>query len=180
MDREAILKDIAEKHHNLWKKLAYKIVKDAGVTDDVLQESWRKVLSSKANFLGHGDWENYFTRVVINTALDYWKEKVKLSQRVASLEEAFSLSDGKDSQLAEILREEEAQRYQALLREIDLSIQELPDSQREAIALLLLDENPDTLQAISQRQGVAISTLRSRLLGGIKRIQKDLRKKGIL
>jgi DNA-directed RNA polymerase specialized sigma24 family protein len=56
----------------------------------------------------------------------------------------------------------------------------LPSPQREAIERLVLSEDERSLSEISRELGIPISTLKSRVILGIEKVRKKLRKKRLL
>lgn len=180
MDRSQILQKLVEERQSLWRKIAYKIVGVDEIADDVLQESWRKLLASKVNFNSYEEWERYFKKIVIHTALDFRKMEGRMLKKSAPLEAALDQPDQQDGQLDRVIQGERRQSEEKMLNDVISILETLPAGQRDAVRWLILEEESKTLEQISRREGVPISTLRSRLAGAIKKIQKNLRKKEAL
>lgn len=180
MRREDILTQLVGKHARNWRRTVNRILKDRDLTEDVLQESWRRVLASPVRLATPHDWENYFQRVLVNTARDHWKARTRRSLRSVLLEEAAQLADPRESALVQVLNNERRLRDHQMLREALTIISTLPLSQRQAIFLLIQKDPAETLAEISRREGIPVSTLRSRMRAGIRTIRRLLRQKGLL
>lgn len=178
--QEDLMKQLTNKHARSWRRTVNRILRDRDLTEDVVQESWRRVLNSRVNFQTPGDWENYFHRVLINTARDHGRARTRTGKISTTLDGAFHLADHKEDPLFGVLKKERRRRERYILQEVIHLMQALSPAQRQAIVLLINKGPAETLEAISRREGIAISTLRSRMYSGIRRIRRSLIKKGLL
>ncbi len=177
MDKEEILQKLAEERPAFWSKIIYNILRQNDIVDDVLQESWKRLLASRVNLESYGDWERYFRKIVINTALDYRKLQGTSIKRSAPIEAILEMPDQKEDPLKEVIAEENREVGKRILDDVNSLIAKLPAGQQDAICWILLEEEPMTLEQLSLQKGIPISTLKSRLISGLKKIQKNLRKK---
>jgi len=180
MEQEDFITQLSGKQARAWHRTVARMLKDRDLADDVLQESWRRVLASQVSFPTRTEWEKYFTRTLVNTALDHGRERSRSTRLAADLEEAEGLADQEQDQLRSVLDGERARRDQRILREAMALVQGLPAGQRHAIVLLINKRPSETLQDISRREGVAVSTLRSRMYSGIRHLRRLLVRKGLL
>lgn len=174
------MKQLTREHETSWRRMVRRITKSSELTEDVLQESLRRALSSRVLFKSVQDWERYFKRVLVNTALDHTKVRVKANKLSIALVNAVELADHKEDQLKRVLHMERQEQERQILREVRSLIPRLPPKQRQAILLLINQRESETLEDISRREGIAISTLRSRMMSGIRRIRRALIRSGLL
>lgn len=175
----SLLEDLWSTHLRLFRHIALAIVRQADMVEDVVQEAFRRALRSRLAITNRDEALLYLKRIVTNTSIDYYHrrrrrdadQELEATDRIADLPAL--------SPLDQLLRREEQESNQQRLRRIMQEVTRLPYPQRFAIEALVLAESPPTLTALSQTTGIPISTLRSRVILGLDRIRKNLRKRGL-
>ncbi|MBI4482639.1 MAG: sigma-70 family RNA polymerase sigma factor [Acidobacteria bacterium] len=175
----AWLAKIWEEHGHLWLHIARSIVRNPADAEDVVQEAYRRLLSSAATFSDETAALRYFKRIVINTAINYYNSFHRERERSEGWEAAQGRAAGK-TPYDQYEEEERSRRQELLCREALAALHSLPATQRRAIQEMLLQDEPRTLTEVSRAQGLSVSTLRSQLMSGVKKIRKKLRKKGLV
>ena len=172
-----LLEDLWSTHLRLFRHIAYTIVRHADLAEDVIQEAFGRALRSHQNIDKPDEALLYLKRIVTNTSIDYYHRQRRQDSE-ESLESADRVADRPDvSPLEQLLGKEQQWRDRRRLRQIAREIQALRPEQRFAIEQLVLAESPPSLTALSRATGIPISTLRSRVILGLDRIRKNLRRK---
>lgn len=99
-DRELVegcLQGRRDSQHQLYKKYASKMfgvclgyAKDRDDAKDILQEGFIKVFGSLKNYKGEGSLEGWVRRIIVNTAIDYYRKALKERNSV-NIEDARDL-----------------------------------------------------------------------------------------
>jgi RNA polymerase sigma factor (sigma-70 family) len=169
-----------EQYQGLWFRVAMQIVRNADDARDVVQEAYRKFLAVDREWASFEDARRYFSTILTNTAIDYYKLARRRVRRHTDLEDGPPSEEVAVSDRRRPWDDLERRREERLLEECRNLVQSLPFAQRQAIELLYLDENPVSLTQSSKLVGIPISTLKSRATMGIEKLKKSLRKKRML
>jgi RNA polymerase sigma-70 factor (ECF subfamily) len=173
-----LLEDLWSTHLRLFRHIAYAIVRQADIAEDAIQEAFRRALRSHQEIERQDEALLYLKRIVTNTSIDYYHRR-RRNETDTPLDQADRVADRPaSSPLVQLLEKERQSINARRLRDIAREIRSLPPEQRFAIEQLVLSESPPGLTALSQATGIPISTLRSRVVLGLDRIRKNLRKKG--
>ncbi|MBI4455758.1 MAG: RNA polymerase sigma factor [Acidobacteria bacterium] len=173
-----LLEGLWASHLRLFKHIAFAIVRRADTTEEIIQEAFRRALRSRLDIDQPDEALLYLKRIVTNTSIDFYHHRRKENAQ-EDLAEADRVADVRtNSPIQQLLQKEEARFNHQRLRQIMQELRKLPEEQRFAIQMLVLEESPPTLTALSQSTGIPISTLRSRMILGLDRIRKALHKKG--
>lgn len=154
------------------------------LVEDVLQEAFVRGLASGRAFGGERETLNFLNRVVINTAIDFYRKRRRYERffqgdsheltRLQSEGQPNLETRSQDDPLDRlVLRERQGMRT-SLLEQVRQVLGQLPDTQREAIELLF-NRNGKSLREVCAEAGIPYSTARSRMLVGIDRIRTQLR-----
>jgi len=161
----------------LWYRIAYQYLRNPQDSQDAIQEASRKFLSSSRKWGSFEDAKYYFSAILVNTCVDFYKLSKKRGEE--PLEEK---GDSKDleNRWRRDLDPDQLEREENILRISVEAIAKLPPDQRVAVERLILAEKPPSLTELSQELKVPISTLKSRLTLGIEKVKNNLRKKRLL
>jgi RNA polymerase sigma factor (sigma-70 family) len=178
-----LLSQIWQERLYIFKSIAYAVLADASVVEDVLQETFKKVLQSKHSFTDRQEAFNYLRRAVINTSIDAFRKKQRFCRR---FESKGNLSDypsrteeGQGDPLNFLIREETNRHRQELLTEIQDAITRLTATQKEALTIFFGRQSNRNVKQLCRCKGLPYSTVRSRMLKAVENIRKQLHSKGV-
>lgn len=175
----SLLEDLWSTHLRLFRHIALAIVRRTDIVEDVVQEAFRRALRSSFTLNNRDEALLYLKRIVTNTSIDYYHHRRRQANE-QEIEDVDRVADSPSaSPLDRLLRREEAETNRERLQGIMEELMKLSEEQREAIEALVLSDPPRTLTEMSRTSGIPISTLRSRLVLGLDRIRKNLRKRGL-
>ena len=155
-----VLEALVERYqYRLVRYLIYLLGRRDGV-DDLVQETWLRVLERGGSYDGHSRFEPWLFRVARNIALDAMRKRQTLSLD----------SDDEDGRVRPSAASSEPSPYTLAARTEDaerlsLSLQTLEPVYREVLDLRFQEDL--TLQEISANVGAPVSTVASRIYRGL-------------
>lgn len=165
------------------RRVAGRILLDPDVVEDVLQESFARALAARRRFSGNRETLNYLNRVVVNTSIDFYRKRRRHLLRFQPVDPAgppLEELGGREAgdrrpptPLERLLHRERRRAEGTVLRRVNQALTDLPRVQRDAIDLLL-NRNGRSCREVCAEAGIPYSTARSRMLGGIDRIRREL------
>ena len=156
------------------------MIKDEGMVDDIVQDTYMKVLVTLDSFQGDTKFLPWIRKIAVNTARDWLKRKRPMllaelrsgDEQDTPVEE--QIPDERSENLPEhVIDQEETSR---LIREI---LEELPEDQRAVIGMFYYAEM--SVKEIASTMGVSESAVKSRLMYGRRKIEikvRELEKQG--
>jgi RNA polymerase sigma-70 factor (ECF subfamily) len=128
--------------------------------DDILQEGFIKVYKNLKHFKNNGSFEGWIRKIIVNTAINYYKRK----KRIAKIEESdyLEVSQSIDSDALNVLSEAELLKL----------IQELPNGYRTVFNLNVLEGY--THKEIGDMMGITDNTSKSQLARARRILQKKI------
>lgn len=169
-----------EQYQGLWFRVAIQIVRNPDDAQDVVQEAYRKFLAVEKEWATFEDARRYFSAILTNTAIDYYKLARRRLQNHVNVEDPVRANESLVAVHPRPWDDLERMREQRVCEEVKELVGTLPVAQREAVEILYLSEDPGSLTESSRQVGVPISTLRSRALIGVDKLKKSLRKKRLI
>jgi len=158
------------------------VVSDSSSVEDVLQETFLRVLKTRKSFANQQEAYNYLRRAVLNTSIDSYRRVQRQNSRFDTRNgdrRTQGYAETGTDPLSMLLISEAAQTHSHLVDEVEMALRSLPPKQREAIEVFFRRESTLKLKEFCQEQGVPYSTLRSRMLQGIDQIRAHLQQRGI-
>ena len=147
-----------------FRPLAASITEDRGLADDVLQESWGKILAGVSGFRGGPVACHWVRRIITNSALDQ-RRRMGRRREVALGEVPEAVWTGTDPEAL------------AISREIERSLREtvalLPETQRQIIELRF-DLELSTKEA-AEHLGISRSNVATRLHRAIRMLRRKFK-----
>lgn len=141
------LTDLLRSHDMTMRTLAWRLVGDGDVVDDVLQDAYLKVHRSIAGFRGDAAFGTWLHRIVANTCVDHLRRRSARSEVSIETQAETAVPDGADRVLdSERIR-------QALLA--------LPFEQR--VVILLVDCDGYSYDETADVLGISVGAVGSRL-----------------
>jgi RNA polymerase sigma factor (sigma-70 family) len=128
-----------------------------------------KTLRSAKELSDRGKTELYVLKAIRTAAYDFARLRARACLIDLSDEAVMSLSSRMADPLQTLLREEQRQQFKSALKR-------LPPDQRTLIEMFLQSETTRSLTAISQSTGLPVSTIRSRIQSGLRKIKKLIKK----
>ena len=168
----AFLQTLVEQYqYRLVRYLIYLLGRRDGV-DDLVQETWLRVLERGSSYDGHSRFEPWLFRIARNLALDDLRKRRTFSLDSAQTEEwdsvALSPASTAPSPFLLAARSEDAQR-------LAHSMQTLEPACREALVLRFQEEL--SLQEISIVADAPVSTVASRIYRALATLRTQLEEK---
>lgn len=161
--------------HDDAKKIAQSIRHNEYDAEDLVQESYIKLMTNFSSLNDDEKFAPFFNRIVANTCKDYQKKKKpKLFTEVVPYEEAYDdfeqslVVTNKDDYVSE-----EVEKH-AVSKRVQEAVYKLPDAQRTCIVLHYYCEM--TVDEIARIYGLSRNTVISRLSYGRKKLKKELQK----
>ncbi|MEZ5411998.1 MAG: RNA polymerase sigma factor [Acidimicrobiales bacterium] len=145
-DRSAMT-DLLRQHDGAMRALAWRMVGDADLVDDILQDAYLKAYRSIGGFLGKARFGTWLHRIVANTCVDHLRQRAARAEVSIEVQPVVGVP-------AEVDRWDDTD----CLRRALLS---LPYDQRAA--LLLIDYDGYSYQDAADALGISVTAVGSRL-----------------
>jgi RNA polymerase sigma-70 factor (ECF subfamily) len=144
--------------------LAYRLLGERGIAEDVVQEAFLNVWRRAAGFeVGRGSARSWLMSIVHNLAIDRRRGRQRYTWTDVALDDVEGmLNDDEGDTFAIVSQSIEAERIQ-------FALQSLPDEQRHAIALAYFSGL--TQQEIAEQTGSPLGTVKSRMRLGLRRMR---------
>jgi RNA polymerase sigma-70 factor (ECF subfamily) len=161
---DAALATFYDRYGRLAFGLAYRMLGERGMAEDVVQESFLNVWRRAGGFeLGRGSARSWLMSIVHNLAIDRRRGRQRRVWSDVALDDVETLLEtDEDDAFAVVAQSIEAERVQAVL-------QELPEEQRQAIVLAYFVGL--THQEIAEQTGTPLGTVKSRMRLGLRRMR---------
>lgn len=122
--------------------LAERLLRDRGLAEDVVQESFVRAFEGLANFEGRSTLETWLHRITVNTALSKLRQVKRLAEQ--SINEHLPEFDRHDCRVelpwSHLASVEEIMESDDLRRRVYVAIDELPDAYRVVLQLRDIEE----------------------------------------
>jgi len=140
---------------------------------DLLQEGFLKVFTKIKNYNGEGSFEGWVRRIVVNTAIDYYRKNKNISFTVNS----DYVEDLREQESEE--EEEETEKFGGLkAADVIKALQELSPAYRTVFNLYVLEGL--THQKIADQLGISVGTSKSNLAKAKMNLKKLFQKKKVV
>ena len=152
---------LVKRWHKIFCNKAYWIIKDADVSKDIAQESWKTIIDKIDTLKDPSSFGSWALRIVYTKSLDWIKNANKDKQN----QEAYNYQQSVN---------EEKERYDVILKKALLkAIQSLPEHQQMVIRLFYVQDY--SLKQISDILNISIGTTKSRLFHAREKIKLILK-----
>jgi len=172
---------IWEKHQHLFRSIAYAITGKHEEIEDILQETYRKVLSSPVELNDPDETFHYLKKAVRNTAIDwnrkFFRRNLTVKEQVSDYDRMEELRTSGDNPLSLLLVEEQKAMEDSISKEIHRALERLPAKYQEAIKTFFSIDNLPPPNEFCRKRKIPYSTMRSRMLRGIGLIRDVLAEK---
>lgn len=181
-----------EKRHILLS-IAHGVAFDESLAEDLIQEAFARTLQAEKDFKDPAQAFKFMVRVVTNAAVDHYRLRLNDAKAARRLDASgFSWCSGPhrpygknslqnpfNDPLDLLIREERLTALSSTLCGVEEALSELPPKLRQAVHLAFgCSDKP--LAKVARENGLAASTLRSRVLSAVDKIRRRLRQRGLL
>lgn len=122
--------------------LAERLLRDRGLAEDVVQESFVRALDGLANFEGRSTLKSWLHRITVNTALSKLRQVKRLAEQ--PIDEHLPEFDRHDCRIelpwSHLASVEEIMESDSLRRRVYVAIDKLPDAYRVVLQLRDIEE----------------------------------------
>jgi len=166
-----------------WEKplfnFIYKYVGDATLAEDLVQDSFVRVLKSIRRYTHQGSFSTWLYRIAINLCRDHLKRK---RLPLVSLHDYYTTGSGERVYVHDRIQDEGARTDESLKTEereelVRRLLASLPEEER--IVILLKEYQELTFREIAEVLEVPEGTVKSRLYHGLKSMRESLERTGI-
>ncbi len=171
-----MLEDLWRKNESILRAIVGSVLTNHTLIDDVLQEAYLRMLRTSRR-LEDNEQETYrfIRRVVWTTTIDQYR---RLTRRTMVPLDVRIASD-KPTPLKLVLDQEQRDLTRLLIGELEHALEELTPVQRQAVECYYGTQRKPLKDACSET-GIPYSTLRSRMLSGLRRIRTRFEEKGMI
>ena len=157
----------------------YKYVGDATLAEDLVQDTFLKVLKSISRYTYQGSLSTWLYRIAINLCKDHLKRK---RLPMVSMHDYYTTGSGERVYVQDRVRDETARTDESLKAEereelVRRLLAGLPEEER--IVILLKEYQELTFREIAEVLDVPDGTVKSRLYPGLRSMRESLERTGI-
>jgi RNA polymerase sigma-70 factor (ECF subfamily) len=156
------LTTLVQRFHKTFCNHAYWIVKDAEVSKDIAQDSWKQILDKVATLQNPARFKSWALRIVHSKAIDWTREQSKKVQQK------------QDYKVTKSIHELPLQDTSELKQQLKKAIAKLSVSQQQVVRLFYIHEL--SLREISKTLNISVGTAKSRLYHAREHLKKHLKK----
>lgn len=174
---------IWEENQRLFRSIVFAIVRNPADIDDVLQETYRRILKTSNEITNPEEAFYYLKKSVRNTAIDWnrrvFRRNVTVKEQASDYERLEELRTSGENPLSSLLEQERKCEESDFLCEVYLAIENLPETQQQAVKAFFSIGHSPSAKEFCAVNDIPYSTLRSRMVKGIDNIRKILAEKNI-
>ena len=176
-----LTEQVWKKNQRLFRSIVLAIVQNPEDIDDVLQETYRRILNTPWKITDQEETFYYLKKCVRNTSIDWnrkmFRRTLTVKEQVSDYEKLEELQTSSDNPLATLLEKEKKLTDARFIRKVRAAADELPEKQKEAVkSFFCLDGYPSPKQLCTDKN-IPYSTLRSRMERGISLIRDKMSQK---
>lgn len=160
-DKKALAR-LVKRWHLVFCKKAYWIVKDADLSKDIAQESWRTIMDKIEDLKNPKRFSSWALRIVYSKSLD----AIRYHTKELHKKEKYAI------EYKEMLVEEKKENKSLKIQLLD-ALKTLPSHQQHVVTLFYVQEY--TLKEISAILNISIGTVKSRLFHAREQLKQKLK-----
>ncbi len=178
-----LINKVWEEHQRLFRSIVFAIIRNPADIDDVLQETYRRILKTSHETTNPEEAFYYLKKSVRNTAIDWnrkaFRRNITVKEQVSDYERLEELRSSGENPLSSLLEQERKCGEADFLCEVYLAIEKLPETQQDAVKAFFSIEGFPSSKEFCSINDIPYSTLRSRMVKGIDNIRKILAEKNM-
>ena len=151
-----LLERIWQKNQAILRSIVRSVLFDSASVDDVLQDAFIRVFKQGKKFPDEREAYNYLRRAVLNSAIDYYRQRKKYGWRASPLTEYDSATHESSTPLTTLMQRQQEAARSTLLNEVQESLRGLTREQQEAIDLTF-NRRGKKLKDICRERGIPYS-----------------------
>ena len=152
---------LVKRWHKKFCSKAYWITKDADVSKDIAQESWRLIMNKLQSLKDPNSFGGWALTIVYRKAIDWIRTHKKEDEK---LHEYYN---------DRVIDEHEPNDNEHLKKELLKAIKSLPENQQLVINLFYVEDY--TLKEISEILNISAGTVKSRLFHAREKLKKSIK-----
>lgn len=178
-----LIEQVWEKNQHLFRSIVFAITNKSEDIDDILQETYRRILNSPTDLNDPEEAFYYLKKCIRNTAIDwnrrYFRRHLTVKEQVSDYDRLEELRTTGETPLSRLLEKEGKNADASFVEEVFLAVEELPMKHREAVKSFFSIGGAPSPKQFSAENRIPYSTLRSRMVRGIDLIRDILAEKNV-
>ncbi len=173
-DLRVALEPILDRNSRKWLRFVMGILGSEADAEDVMQEAVRRVLVRGQPLPSPEHVRMYLGRAIVNAALELYNNRKRERMRQVPIWDNIPVSDNTVSPYDFMAEKERSDKTQRLLELLRSGLDRLPQKQREALRLTILESQGLSIRDIGMASGIPYSTLRHRSKQGLRSLRRYL------
>ena len=176
-----LIEKVWEKNQRLFRSIVRAIIRNPEDVEDVLQETYRRILNAPWRITDPQETFYYLKKSVRNTSIDWnrkmFRRNLTVKEQVSDYEKLEELQTSGDNPLSSLLEKERELTDARFAREVRIAVDELPEKPREAVKSFFSLDGVSPPKQLCAQKNIPYSTLRSRMEKGINLIREKISQK---
>ena len=159
-----------EQYSPILRGVSYRYVREVSDLEDIVQDSFIKILSSIKKFDSKGSFDGWLKRIAINTAISFLRKEKRLPK--AELSDSLTEDDNVDLEKDQSQSEKLLSEKELTQDEIMIAISRLPDDYRVVFNMYVFENYKH--KEIAELLNIRENTSKSKLMRARKLVQDEL------
>ena len=171
--KEPAFDKLFDRHYETVARLVQRMVRSADPAEDITQEVFLRVWQKGDQWDGRGTVRSWICRIATNLSLNYIETASRRALRHLPIYQRDADEDA-FSRMADTvtLGPDETYFRKEMLRDLETSVAQLSEGKREVMNMLLKEDV--TLSDISERLGIPLGTVKSRMFYASRELRRRL------
>jgi RNA polymerase sigma-70 factor (ECF subfamily) len=156
------LPKLVERWHKQFCKKAFWIIKDADVSKDIAQESWKTIIDNINTLKDAKSFSSWAMRIVCSRSFDWIREQSRNKNKLDSYKQNYN------SDATEVVSDQ-TEIKKLLIK----AVSSLPEQQQVVIRLFYVEDY--SLKEMSDILNISVGTTKSRLFHAREKLKKQLK-----
>ncbi|MEO9510667.1 MAG: RNA polymerase sigma factor [Flavobacteriaceae bacterium] len=153
---------LVKRHHVRLCKHSYRYTYDVEVSKDIVQDSWKTIISKLYTLKDPNSFSSWATSIVTRKSLDYLSNLKRNRKNIEGVYKDATTSNTTDD-------------TESKIKKLHLAIKELPENQQMVLKLFYLEEY--SLKEIGSILEISVGTAKSRLFHAREKLKTILKNK---
>jgi RNA polymerase sigma-70 factor, ECF subfamily len=162
-----------DRHYHTVVRLVLRMVRSEDLAEDIAQEVFLRVWQKGAQWDGRGIVRNWICKIATNISLNYIETANRRALRHVPIHQRDAEEDA-FYRMADTMTQGPDETYfrKVMLHDLETSVAQLSEGKREVVNMLLKEDA--TLSDISERLGVPLGTVKSRIFYASRELRDKL------